>query len=71
MSYKNGDKISINLANLFSAYKDVDGEYYQDENGNVEIHIPETENYTDFYVKLPKMYIGVDLSLKEVDKLTK
>ena len=71
MEYKNGDKISMNLANFFSTYEFVDGEYYQDENGNVEIYIPETENYTGFYIKLPKMYIGINLSPKRVDKKTK
>lgn len=54
MNYKNGDKISMNLATFFSAYDDVTGEYYQDENGNVEIYIPENEFHTEFYMKLPK-----------------
>lgn len=67
MNYKNGDKISIDLATFFSAYDDVVGEYYQDENGNVEIYIPKSEFHTEFYIKLPK-----DTKIKKtIDKQTK
>lgn len=58
--YKNGDKVSINLANFFSAFEFVEGEFYQDDDGNVEIYIPEAKQYTSFYVKLPKFQKGID-----------
>ena len=49
----NGDKISINLATFFSVYEDVEGEVFQDEEGNIEIYIPENTYYTSFYIKIP------------------
>lgn len=58
--YKNGDKVSIDLSNFFTAFDIVEGEFYQDDEGNAEIYIPETKYYTSFYVKLPKIQKGID-----------
>ena len=54
---KNGDKIPVDLVNLFywcvKNHKP-QAEYYEDEEGNVELYIPETKEYTDFRIKIPK-----------------
>jgi hypothetical protein len=50
---KNGDMIQIDLKNIFPN-SIVCGEYFEDDNGNVEIYIPEGICHTSFYIKIPK-----------------
>jgi hypothetical protein len=50
--YKNGDKIPIDLKEFFKDNHNVLGVFYEDDDGNVEIYVPETEQYTGFYLKV-------------------
>ena len=50
---KNGDMIQFDLRSAFPNAT-VFGEYFEDENGNIEIYIPEGENHTSFYIKIPQ-----------------
>lgn len=53
MKYKNGDILTFDLRTIFPNAT-IAGQYFEDDNGNVEIYIPETELYTSFYIKVPK-----------------
>lgn len=53
MKYKNGDILTFDLRTVFPNAT-IAGQYFEDNNGNVEIYIPETELYTSFYIKVPK-----------------
>ena len=53
MEYKNGDILTLDLRTVFPNAT-IAGQYFEDDNGNVEIYIPETGLYTSFYIKLPK-----------------
>ena len=50
--HKNGDIVSVDLRVIFQNAT-VYGQYFVDENGNAEIYVPESENYTSFNIKLP------------------
>ena len=50
---KNGDMITVDLKTIFPNSL-VCGEYFEDDNGNVEIFIPESVCNTSFYIKIPK-----------------
>ena len=52
-NYKNGDMIQIDLKHIFQN-SIICGEYFEDDNGNVEIYIPEGVCHTSFYIKIPK-----------------
>ena len=52
MKYKNGDIITFDLKKAFPNV--MAGQYFEDDKGNAEIYISETELYTGFYIKLPK-----------------
>lgn len=53
MKYKNGDILTFDLRTVFPNAT-IAGQYFEDDEGNVEIYIPETELYTSFYIKVPK-----------------
>ena len=55
MSYKfkNGDIIQFDLKTVFPN-STISGQYFEDDEGNVEIYIPEGVYNTSFYIKLPK-----------------
>ena len=53
MEYKNGDILKFDLRKVLPNAT-VAGQYFEDDNGNVEIYIPETDYYTSFYIKVPK-----------------
>ena len=53
MKYKNGDLIPFDLRKVFPNAT-IAGQYFEDEDGNVEIYVPETPYLTSFYIKLPK-----------------
>ena len=52
-NYKNGDILTFDLRQVFPN-DTIAGQYFEDEEGNVEIYVPETELYTSFYIKVPK-----------------
>ena len=52
-NYKNGDLITFDLRKVFPNAT-IAGQYFEDEDGNVEIYVPETPCLTSFYIKLPK-----------------
>ena len=52
-SLKNGDIIQVDLKSIFPN-SIVCGEYFEDDNGNMEIYIPEGVCHTSFYIKIPK-----------------
>lgn len=54
-SLKNGDMIQVDLKSIFPN-SIVYGEYFEDDNGNMEIYIPEGIYHTSFYIKIPKNY---------------
>ena len=58
--YQNGDIIQINLKDIFPN-SIICGEYFEDDDGNVEIYIPEGVCHTSFYIKVEK-------SPKHIDK---
>lgn len=54
---KNGDKTTVDLVKIFYWYvknHTPKAEYYEDEEGNVELYIPESKEYTEFRIKIPK-----------------
>lgn len=53
MKYKNGDILTFDLRTVFPNAT-IAGQYFEDDEGNAEIYISETELYTGFYIKLPK-----------------
>ena len=63
MNYKfqNGDIIQCDLRTIFPNAT-VTGQYFEDDEGNVEIYIPENEYHTSFCVKLPKNKKGIDIN---------
>ena len=58
-NYKNGDIVEFDLKRIFPNAI-ISGQYFQDDEGNVEIYISENEYHTDFYIKLPKIQKGID-----------
>ena len=52
---KNGDMITVDLKTIFPNSL-ICGEYFEDDDGNVEIYIPEGVCHTSFYIKIPKKY---------------
>ena len=58
-NFKNGDIIQLDLRTIFPN-STVSGQYFEDDNGNVEIYIPEGVYNTSFYAKLPKIQKGID-----------
>ena len=52
---KNGDMITVDLKTIFPN-SIICGEYFEDDDGNVEIYIPEGVCHTSFYIKIPKTY---------------
>lgn len=58
-NYKNGDIITFDLRTVFPNAI-IAGQYFEDDNGNVEIYVPETNCVTGFYIKLPKNQKGID-----------
>ena len=52
-NYKNGDIITLDLRQVFPNAT-VAGQYFEDEEGNVEIYVSETPYLTSFYIKVPK-----------------
>ena len=57
---KNGDIAQIDLRCVFENAT-IYGQVFKDEEGNIEIYIPEGKYHTEFYIKVPK-------SLKPIDK---
>lgn len=53
MEYKNGDILTFDLRKVFPTVM-VAGQYFKDDNDDVEIYIPETDYHTSFYIKVPK-----------------
>lgn len=50
--FNNGDIIGFDLRDILKS-SIVYGQYFVDENGNAEIYVPASENYTSFNIKLP------------------
>jgi hypothetical protein len=50
---KNGDMMTVDLKAIFPNSL-VCGEYFEDDDGNIEIYIPEGVCHTGFYIKIPK-----------------
>ena len=68
---KNGDKVTVDLVQMFYWFVKnhrPQAEYYEDEEGNVELYIPEAKEYTAFRINIPKNSKIFDFA---IDKQTK
>ena len=68
---QNGDKITVDLVHIFYWYvknHKPKAEYYEDVDGNIELYIPESKEYTEFRIKIPKdnkkYYLTLDKQTK-------
>ena len=54
-NFENGDIVHVDLRSIFGNAT-VCGQAFKDEDGNIEVYIPEDKHHTEFYIKIPKNF---------------